>query len=451
LAIIHSSEPNRVIGVRSGSPLVLGLTDNEYFLASDRLALAGVASKFIYLEEGDIADLSSKGIAIYDSSLHSVERAIQNFKLQGDVVNRGIYRHFMQKEIFEQPEAIANTLMDRLEANHVLANIFGDVADKIFSKVKRIQIVACGTSYHAGLSARFWLEEFANIPCQVDVASEFRYKKNIIEPDTLLIVISQSGETADTLAVVRQAKQLPYLARLAICNVAESSLTREADLCFITSAGAEIGVASTKAFTTQLVALFLLALALGKYNGLDIKIETRLVQYLRHLPNLIEEVLTLNDSIIDLAQCFAHKAHALYLGRGICHSIALEGALKMKELSYIHAEAFAAGELKHGPLALVDVNMPVIVLMPSDELLLKLRNNIKEVAARGGELIVLTDQTLDSHDEKSIKVLKMPKVSREIAPIIYTVPLQLLAYHVAVLKGTDVDQPRNLAKSVTVE
>ena len=454
LAIIHSLEPNRIIAVRRGSSLVVGLSENdgEYFLASDRIALAKVVNKIIYLEDGDFVDLNSAGISIYNSDLQPVTRQIQISSSMADAADRGKYKHYMLKEIFEQPEVLASTLEDRLQPNCIDDNIFGINAENIFPKVERVQIIACGTSYHAGLVGSYWLGEYANLPCKVDIASEFRYKKNPTDKNTLLIAISQSGETADTLAVIRQAKNMGYLACLAICNVDESSLMREADLQFLTRAGTEIGVAATKTFTAQLIAMFLLAIAIGKYHGLEKTLTARLIQFLKHLPGFVEEALNLNDQIKLLAENFVAKQHVLYLGRGPLYPIALEGALKMKEISYIHAEAYAAGELKHGPLALIDKNMPVIVLAPNDTLLSKLQSNIKEVEARGGELIIFTDSNLENFPQgKNITIINMPKAPPEIAPIIYTIPLQILAYGVAVLKGTDVDQPRNLAKSVTVE
>ncbi|MFA6408892.1 MAG: glutamine--fructose-6-phosphate transaminase (isomerizing) [Gammaproteobacteria bacterium] len=451
LAILNSAEPERLIAVRSGSSLVAGLGKNGNFLASDTIALANVVEDFVYLEEGDLADITKSGIVIYDQDLHKVERTWQKMPHYVSAIDRGSYKHFMQKEIFSQPEAIADTLEGRLEAAEILDDVFTTKAIGIFPKIRQIQIIACGTSYHAGLLARYWLEEIAKTPCQVDIASEFRYKKTPVLPGTLLIAVSQSGETADTLAVVRRSKEMGYLACLAITNVASSALMREADLSFLTHAGIEIGVAASKTFTTQLVAFLLLALALGKHHGLDKSAQVHLIQQLKHLPIAIEETLALNDVVKKLAQSLVQKKNALFLGRGLCYPIALEGALKMKEISYIHAEAYAAGELKHGPLALVDQDMPVVVLAPPDDLIAKLQSNIKEVEARDGQLVVFTSNTEAFEKMPNLILIKMPKVPREIAPIVYTVPLQLLAYHVAVLKGTDVDQPRNLAKSVTVE
>lgn len=452
LVMVHSKESNRLIAVNNGNAVVIGIGEGkERFIASDRLALTRVAKQFIYLEEGDLVDIQGPEISIYDSSLHKVERPIHTVSADYDAADRGIYKHYMQKEIFEQPKAIADTLFDRLDPLQIADDIFGEEAREIFSKVQRVHIAACGTSYHAGLVARYWLEEFANLPCQVDIASELRYQHIIAEPNTLLVVISQSGETADILALLRQSKKTNYLSRLAICNVVESSLARESDLKFFTRAGAEIGVASTKAFTAQLASLLLLALALGKHNGLSQKLSSRLIQELKHLPSAVETCLALDGKMAELAGQFADKEHAIYLGRGTCYPIALEGALKMKEISYIHAEAYAAGELKHGPLALVDKHMPVVVLAPNNDLLAKVKNNIKEIEARGGQLFIFTDSAVDLQDKQNFTVIKIPSLTKEIAPIVYTVPLQLLAYHVALLKGTDIDQPRNLAKSVTVE
>jgi len=438
LAIINDSEPNRIIAVRSGSPLVIGLGTNtgECFLASDCMALSKITQDFIYLEEGDIADLSPAGVTIYNSKLQPVTRQIHVLASANDAADRGHYQHHMLKEIFEQPRAIANTLEHYPETT--------SLASKTLSVAKCIQFVACGTSYHAGLLGKYWLEELVNIPCQVDVASEFRYKKHPVEPNTLLIAISQSGETADTLAVVRQAKTMGYLGCLAICNVEESSLVRESDVKFLTRAGIEIGVASTKAFTTQLAAILLLTLTLGNQ-------EAHLMQQLKLLPNLIEEALLLNNQIKVLAEEFVAAQHALFLGRGAYCPIAMEGALKMKEISYIHAEAYAAGELKHGPLALIDKNLPVIVLAPNNNLFPKLQSNIQEVEARGGKMVIVTDNVAAFASKPNISIIPMPKMPEEIAPVVYTIPLQLLAYHVALLKGSDIDQPRNLAKSVTVE
>lgn len=453
LAILNNAEPNRIVAVRSGSPLVIGFGKDEYLLASDRLALAPIAQKFIYLEEGDIADISDEGVIIYNANLEKVAREIHDQKSSSDMIELGSYRHFMQKEIFEQPHALTETLSANLSYNRNPADAFGKNAAEIFAKVKQVKIVACGTSFHAGLVASYWLEGLAGIPCQIEIASEFRYRQMVINPDTLLVAISQSGETADTLAAIRLGKTLGFAATMAICNVDMSSLTRETDVTFLTRAGTEIGVASTKAFTTQLAGLLLLAIALGQTSGrLQPKTAQKLTQGLRHLPALAEQALALDHQIALLAENFIHTEHAIFLGRGINCPIAMEGALKMKEISYIHAEAYPAGELKHGPLALIDKNMPVIVLAANDELISKLLNNVEEVRARGGKVIMFADNAVKLPNwENDILLVRMPSVSKELIPIIYTIPLQLLAYHVAILKGTDVDQPRNLAKSVTVE
>lgn len=451
LGIIHSHEPGRLIGVRCGSPLVVGLGLDENFIASDALALLHIVQQFIYLEEGDIADIRQDKVSIYDSNHHRVERSIRTSEMKADIADRGEYRHFMLKEIFEQPQAISDTLEGRIIGDFVIPATFGFQAAELFPKIKRVQIVACGTSYHAGLVGKHWLECLAGIPCQAEIASEFRYRNAVVEPDTLFVTLSQSGETADTLAALRLAKNAGYAGTLAICNVPESSLVRESDLTFMTRAGAEIGVASTKAFTTQLVALLLLTIAIGKIQKIKPEQEKKLVEELRSLSHDMEKVLKLDSHIRELSARFADKDHALFLGRGIEFPIAMEGALKLKEISYIHAEAYPAGELKHGPLALVDKNMPVIAIAPKDELLEKLKSNLQEVRARGGELFVFTDENTDLMSSADVTLIKLPPVNKTTAPIIYTLPLQLLAYHIAVLKGTDVDQPRNLAKSVTVE
>lgn len=451
LAIIDKNDPDCIVAVRSGSPLVVGIGIGEHFLASDQLALLPVTRKFFYLEEGDIIELKRDSYQIFDSMGQKVERPIQTSELHYDGADKGKFRHFMLKEIFEQPEAILATLEGRIMHHRVLDGIFGSSAKAIFKQVKRVQIVACGTSYHAGMIARYWIEALASIPCQVEIASELRYRKSVVQPDTLFVTISQSGETADTLAALRTAKQQGYLASLAICNVPESSLVRESDLVFMTRAGVEIGVASTKAFTTQLVALLLLTIALGKEHQLSESLEAQLIAELSALPRHIEEALKLDPQIKQLATHFIEKHHALFLGRGIQYPIAQEGALKLKEISYIHAEAYPAGELKHGPLALIDKDMPVIAVAPNDELLEKLKSNLQEVRARGGQLYVFADSTAKLGNEADVSIINMQPVDKTVAPILYNIPLQLLAYHVAVLKGTDVDQPRNLAKSVTVE
>lgn len=451
LGIIHSEESDRLIAVRFGSPLVIGLGQHENFIASDPLALLPVTNRFIYLEDGDIADIHRDTLKIYDNKGKEAKRKIQTSDLKADLTSKGQYRHFMLKEIFEQPQAVQQTLTERISKEQVLDHAFGTNAAELFNRIKRVQIVACGTSFHAGLVGRYWLEGLAGIPCQTEIASEFRYRHKVIEPGTLFVTLSQSGETADTLAALRQAKELKYESTLAICNVPQSSLVRESDFVLMTRAGMEIGVASTKAFTTQLTALMLLTLALGKRHQINKKLETQLVTGLLELPARMQAALELNDEIKKLSTRFADKQHALFLGRGIQFPIAMEGALKLKEISYIHAEAYPAGELKHGPLALVDKDMPVIAVAPNDELLEKLKSNLQEVRARGGELIVFADRESKLKNGNGVTIIPMPEICRELAPIVYTIPLQLLAYHIAVLKGTDVDQPRNLAKSVTVE
>lgn len=451
LGVVSSCEPGRLVAARKGSPLVVGIGLGEHFIASDVFALLPVTQRFIFLEEGDIADIRRESLAIYDRSGSAVERPVRTSELAADAADRGQYRHFMLKEIHEQPHAIAETLEGRLGEDRVLEAAFGPKAVQLFQTIKRVQIVACGTSYHAGSVARYWFETYAGLPCDVEVASEFRYRPHVVSPDTLFVTISQSGETADTLAALREAKSLGYSASLAICNVPESSLVRESDLTLMTRAGPEIGVASTKAFTTQLTALLLLVAALGRYHRLDPAAEQRLVQALRQVPGLVEQALQLESHIETLAERFADKHHTLFLGRGVQYPIAQEGALKLKEISYIHAEAYPAGELKHGPLALVDDTMPVVAVAPHDDLVEKLKSNLQEVRARGGVLYVFADETLGMQSEDGYEVFNMPAAAEIVAPILYTIPLQLLAYHVAVLKGTDVDQPRNLAKSVTVE
>ncbi|GED22692.1 glutamine--fructose-6-phosphate transaminase (isomerizing) [Halomonas halmophila] len=452
LGVIHADEPNVVIGTRKGSPLVVGVGIEEAFIASDPLALLQVTDRFIYLEEGDVVRLSGNGgIEVFDSQGAAVERSIQIFEHGDGSASKGDYRHFMLKEIHEQPKVIAEALEGRLGDRSVLVESFGPDAEALLSKASQIHLVACGTSYHAGMVARYWLERYAGIPVQVEVASEYRYRRVVVPENTLFVTLSQSGETADTLAALRFAKQGGYLGSLAICNVPGSSLARESDLTLMTRAGPEIGVASTKAFTTQLTALMLLTLALGRVRGQDSEEQARLVSALRGLPAQVERVLELDPQIEILSQAFAEKHHALFLGRGAHFPVALEGALKLKEISYIHAEAYPAGELKHGPLALVDSEMPVISVAPNDELLEKLKSNLQEVRARGGELFVFADENVGLADGDDTRVLHLPYIDEALAPILYTLPLQLLSYHVAVLKGTDVDQPRNLAKSVTVE
>ena len=452
LAVISAKQPDRLLAARSGSPLVIGLGLGENFLASDQLALRQVTDRFMYLEEGDIAEIRRDSVLIWDVDGQPVERESVQYHEGAEAADKGAFRHFMLKEIFEQPKVVQRTLEGRLGSDHVLVQAFGPQAAELFGKVKNVQIVACGTSYHAGMVARYWLEELAGIPCQIEVASEFRYRKVVVQPDTLFVSISQSGETADTLAALRNGKALGYLASLAICNVGISSLVRESDLCLLTLAGPEIGVASTKAFTTQLVALMLLTLSLGQVRGtLDKQLEAELVDQLRPLPTRLDEALAMDKVVEKISELFAEKHHALFLGRGTQYPVAMEGALKLKEISYIHAEAYPAGELKHGPLALVDSDMPVVTVAPNNELLEKLKSNLQEVRARGGELVVFADQQAGMSNGEGTHVVNMPHIHDALAPILYTIPLQLLSYYVAVLKGTDVDQPRNLAKSVTVE
>ncbi|MBI5618419.1 MAG: glutamine--fructose-6-phosphate transaminase (isomerizing) [Gammaproteobacteria bacterium] len=451
LGVISNDEPGRLIATRRGSPLVIGLGIGENFIASDVFALLPVTQRFIFLEDGDVADISRQAIVIYDADGRVVQRPESISKLTADAAEKSGYRHFMLKEIFTQPRAISETLEGRIENGRVCEDIFGARASEVLDRVKSVTIVACGTSFHAGMVARYWFEGLAGIPCSVEVASEFRYRKPVVRPDALFVTISQSGETADTLAALREAKNWGFAHSLAICNVPESSLTRESELVLMTRAGPEIGVASTKAFTTQLVALLLLVVALGRRNGMDAKVEHELVRELETLPGKINAVLELNDAIEELSQQFASKNHALYLGRGSMYPVAMEGALKLKEISYIHAEAYPAGELKHGPLALVDDEMPVIAVAPNNELLEKLKSNLEEVRARGGQLYVFADTRIHVASNPAVHVMDVVSVEDVIAPIVYTIPLQLLAYHVAVLKGADVDQPRNLAKSVTVE
>ena len=451
LGVIDNNEPDRLIAARKGSPLVIGVGINEYFVASDVFALLPATQKFIYLEEGDIGDISAEKLTIYDKNQKIVEREIHISASSADVSDKEGYRHYMLKEIFFQPEAISKTLNDRIQNNKVLATEFGENAKTIFSKVKSIKIVACGTSYHAGLIAAYWMEKIAKIHCQVEIASEFRYRRSVIRDDTLFVSISQSGETADTLAALRSAKKANYLGTLAICNVNESSLTRESEFIFLTHAGIEIGVASTKAFTTQLVALFLLVINIAKHNGLTDNEEEDLVKQLTSLPSRVSQVLEHKDAIELIAKDFADKNHALFLGRGSFLPVAMEGALKLKEISYIHAEAYAAGELKHGPLALVDEDMPVVAVAPNNNLLEKLKSNLEEVKARGGKLYIFADEISEVESSNGMFVLNINNVYDYMAPILHTIPLQLLAYYVAVIKGADIDQPRNLAKSVTVE
>ena len=449
--VMDRRDPSRLVVARSGSPLVIGRGLGENFIASDQLALLPVTRRFLFLEEGDVAEVTRRGVQIFDHAGKLVEREEIESELSHDAGDKGQYRHYMQKEIYEQPQSILNTLEGRLVGNHIVPESFGTHAREIFQKVQHVQIVACGTSYHSGMVARYWFEALAGVSCNIEIASEFRYRKSVVHPNSLIITLSQSGETADTLAALRLSKELGYLGSLAICNVPGSSLVRESDLALMTKAGTEIGVASTKAFTTQLTVLLMLVAKLARLKGQDASIEHDIVHGLQALPNRIEQMLSQDKRIEQLAERFSDKHHALFLGRGDQYPIAMEGALKLKEISYIHAEAYAAGELKHGPLALIDAEMPVVVVAPNNELLEKLKSNIEEVRARGGELYVFADGDAGFNGSDNMHIIEMPHVEEVIAPIFYTVPLQLLSYHVALIKGTDVDQPRNLAKSVTVE
>ncbi|HEU5280906.1 MAG TPA: glutamine--fructose-6-phosphate transaminase (isomerizing) [Gammaproteobacteria bacterium] len=447
LAIVSKHAPNRVIAIRQGSPLVLGVGQGEFFVASDPLALLSITQSFIYLEDHDLADVTLAGITIYNQQHEKVTRQANTINIQQDAVERGEYRHYMKKEIMEQPDAVANCLEGRIVNGRVLPAIFGPKAESVFAKVKHVQLVACGTSYHAAMVAKYWIESLAKIPCSVEIASEYRYRELAPTPDSLFVTLSQSGETADTLAALRLAKTLGYVSTLAIVNAPGSTMLREADLQFLTRAGVEIGVASTKAFVTQLTSLFMLALVLKRGH------DQSLAQALEDLPELINQVLQQDNAIKTVAKLFLDKHHALFLGRGMMYPIALEGALKLKEISYIHAEGYPAGELKHGPLALVDKTMPVVVTVPSGDLFEKTMSNLQEVRARGGELTIFTDQPAAFKEAvfADAEIIAVPSINPLLAPILYAIPMQLLAYHVAVLKGTDVDQPRNLAKSVTVE
>ena len=452
MVVLDREHPEHLVAARSGSPLVIGLGIGENFLASDQLALLSVTRRFIYLEEGDIAEITRRTVDIYDANGQKVEREVHESNLENDAAEKGKFRHFMQKEIYEQPNALINTMEGRILHNNVIVDAIGNGAAEILEKVEHIQIVACGTSYNAGMTARYWFEALAGVSCDVEIASEFRYRKFVTRPNSLLVTISQSGETADTLAALRLAKEKGYMAALTICNVSSSSLVRESDLAFMTRAGVEVGVASTKAFTTQLAALLMLVTAIGKVKGyISSEQEVEIVKALQSLPAEVEKALAFDKDIEALAEDFAEKNHALFLGRGEFYPIAVEASLKLKEISYIHAEAYAAGELKHGPLALIDADMPVIVVAPNNELLEKVKSNIEEVRARGGQLYVFADKEAGFTPSEGMKIITMPKVNEIIAPIFYTVPMQLLSYHVALIKGTDVDQPRNLAKSVTVE
>jgi len=452
LVVMSVDDPEKLVLARQGCPVVVGLGLGENFVASDVAALLPVTRNFMFLEEGDVALVERKSVTVWNEQGEIVERAVKESELSADAAERGKFRHYMQKEIHEQAQAVARTLNERIANGRVLDAAFGPKANDALDVTKGVHIVACGTSYHAGLVARYWIEQLCRLPCTVEIASEYRYRSPVVPEGTLFVTISQSGETADTLAALRAAKEMGYLSTLNICNAPESSMVRESDLVMMTNAGPEIGVASTKAFTTQLAALALLTIALARRTGLEEKQERALVAQLAELPGLIEQALAMDSSIEALAQHFVDKHHALFLGRGVQNPVAMEGALKLKEISYIHAEAYAAGELKHGPLALVDEDMPVVAVAPDDELLEKLKSNLQEVRARGGELYVFADPRVQFGDRQGIHTMRMPAMIQDFqAPILYTIPLQLLAYHVAVLKGTDVDQPRNLAKSVTVE
>jgi glucosamine--fructose-6-phosphate aminotransferase (isomerizing) len=452
LAVVSETDPGCLIAARAGCPVVIGLGVGENFVASDVAALLPVTRRFQFLEEGDVAEVRREAVRIIDRDGNTVERPARESELDADAAEKGPYRHFMLKEIHEQPRAVAETLQERLANGRLLEAAFGPAATEVFKRTAGVHLVACGTSFHAATVARYFIEQICRIPCAVDIASEYRYRNPLVPPGSLFVAISQSGETADTLAALRLAKESGYLSQLAICNVPESSLVRESELVMLTRAGPEIGVASTKAFTTQLAALSMLVIALARHHGADAERERGLVTRLAELPALIEKTLALDPIVHQLAERFADKHHALFLGRGALHPIAMEGALKLKEISYIHAEAYPAGELKHGPLALVDADMPVITVAPNNDLLEKLKSNLMEVRARGGELIVFADPESGFQPSDGVTVIEMPKhVTYFQAPAVYAIPLQLLAYHVAILKGTDVDQPRNLAKSVTVE
>ena len=451
LLVFDAEDPERIVVSRVASPLVVGLGIGENFVASGVPALLPVTQKFIYLEQGDIAEIRRDGVNIFTVDGDPVEREVHETQLTTESAEKGQYRHFMLKEIFEQPSALADTLYGRIESGRVVADSLGPRAQELLSKVEHIHIVACGTSYHAGCVGKYWIEALAGVPCQVEIASEYRYRHVVVPDNTLFVTLSQSGETADTLEALRLAKQSGYLGSLTVCNSAHSSMVRESDLCMMTQAGPEIGVASTKAFTTQLLSMLIVTLMLARQRDMTEETEAELVPYIMHTAAAVEQALGMNDHLRHLAEDFSEKEHTLFLGRGPMWPIAMEGALKLKEISYIHAEAYAAGELKHGPLALIDEDMPVVVVAPNNELLDKLKSNMQVVRARGGQLYVFADDATGIESEDGMIVIPMPHADRIIAPIVYTVPLQLLSYHVAVLKGTDVDQPRNLAKSVTVE
>ncbi|QSX33654.1 glutamine--fructose-6-phosphate transaminase (isomerizing) [Shewanella avicenniae] len=449
--VIDRRDSERMVVARSGSPLVVGFGLGENFVASDIMALLPVTRKFAYLEEGDVAEITRRSVSIFDAAGNAVTREAKETEVSHDTGDKGEYRHYMLKEIHEQPLALARTLDQRISSGKVIADAFGDNAEALLKDIRHVQIIACGTSYHAAMTARYWLEQWAGVSCNVEIASEFRYRKSFTFPNSLLVTISQSGETADTLAALRLAKEMGYKASLTICNVPGSSLVRESDMAYMMKAGAEIGVASTKAFTVQLAGLLMLTAVIGRNNGMGSDVEAAMVHSLQSLPAKVEQTLALDEAIAALAEDFADKSHALFLGRGEQYPIAMEGALKLKEISYIHAEAYASGELKHGPLALIDADMPVIVVAPNNELLEKLKSNVEEVRARGGLMYVFADVDAKFRSDDTMKVIPVPHCDEFIAPIIYTLPLQLLSYHVALIKGTDVDQPRNLAKSVTVE
>lgn len=449
--VMDKHTPDKLVVARSGSPLVIGLGIGENFLASDQMALLPVTRRFIFLEEGDIAQITRETVEIYDSNGNKVTRDIIESNIEHDAGDKGGYRHYMLKETHEQPTVLRNAIKGRISQDGLVNDIFGEGSEQIFEKTEFVKIIACGTSYHAGVTAKYWLEQYANVQCDVEIASEFRYRRSFVPKNALLITISQSGETADTLAALKLAKQSGYMSSLSICNVDGSSLVRESALSFLTRAGAEIGVASTKAFTTQLAALLMLTLALGKHKGMTEQTAKLITEGLIGLPTKLEETLGLASEIEDLAEEFSDKQHSLFLGRGDQYPIAMEGALKLKEISYIHAEAYASGELKHGPLALIDAEMPVIVVAPNNELLEKLKSNVEEVRARGGIMYVFADKDAHFESDETMRVVQVPHCNEAIAPIVYTIPLQLLSYYVALIKGTDVDQPRNLAKSVTVE
>ncbi|AFP85340.1 glucosamine--fructose-6-phosphate aminotransferase, isomerizing [secondary endosymbiont of Heteropsylla cubana] len=449
--IMDARNPNVLVAARSGSSLVIGLGVGENFLASDQLALLPITRRFIYLEDGDISEITCHTVQIWNKNHQIVHRPIIESDIKYNYGNKGIFRHYMEKEIFEQPEAITNALEGRVKKGRVILTELNEDKNAIWKQLKHIQIIACGSSYHSAMVARYWFESLAGIPCDVEIASEFRYRKIVVRQGSLLINLSQSGETADTLAALRLTKTLDYLGSLAICNVTDSSLVRESDIALMTRAGPEIGVASTKAFTTQLIVLLMLVLRIGRLRGMSKWLESDIVNALQTLPTHIKHILSLSKSIQIIAESFFDKENAFFLGRGELYPIAMEGALKLKEISYIHAEAYAAGELKHGPLALIDVNMPVIVIAPNNKLLKKVKSNIEEISARGALLYIFSDQNAGFSPKRNMKVISFPTIAQSVAPIFYSIPMQLLAYYIALIKGTDIDHPRNLAKSVTVE